>query len=163
MATTMTPDEIKSLKGRGWLHNKGTDSFSARVITVNGQVTADQLQAVAEAARKYGSGDVTFTSRQTIEVLGVPAQKTDDFEAAVAAAGMSVGGTGPKVRPVTACKGTVCPRGIRANSAASFTRCASPPERVVAGCPRVIYPSPTSCKVLNLRANPVMFEKSSTA
>ena len=112
MATTMTPDEIKALKGRGWLHNKGTDSFSARVITVNGKVTADQLQAVAEAARKYGSGDVTFTSRQTIEVLGVPAQKTDDFEAAVAAAGMSVGGTGPKVRPVTACKGTVCPRGI---------------------------------------------------
>ena len=112
MATTMTPDEIQALKGRGWLHNKGTDSFSARVITVNGKVTADQLHAVAEAARKYGSGDVTFTSRQTIEVLGVPAQKTDDFEAAVAAAGMSVGGTGPKVRPVTACKGTVCPRGI---------------------------------------------------
>ena len=56
-----------------------------------------------------------------------------------------------------------CPRGIRANSAASFTRCASPPERVVAGCPRVMYPSPTSCKVLNLRANPVMCEKSSTA
>ena len=41
MATTMTPDEIKALKGRGWLHNKGTDSFSARVITVNGKVTAD--------------------------------------------------------------------------------------------------------------------------
>ena len=112
MATTMTPDEIKAFKGRGWLHNKGTDSFSARVITVNGKVTADQLLAIAEAARKYASGEVTFTSRQTIEVLGVPAQKTGDFEAAVAAAGMSVGGTGPKVRPVTACKGTVCPRGI---------------------------------------------------
>ena len=93
MATTMTADEIKALKVKGWLHNKGTDSFSARVITVNGKVTADQLQTVAEAARKYGSGDVTFTSRQTIEVLGVHAAKTCDFEAAIAAAGMAVGGT----------------------------------------------------------------------
>ena len=31
------------------------------------------LQAVAEAARKFGTGEVTFTSRQSIEVLGVPA------------------------------------------------------------------------------------------
>ena len=112
MATTLTPDEIKAFKGKGWLHNKGSDSFSARVITVNGKVSADQLQAVAEASRKYGSGEVTFTSRQTMEVLGVPATSTADFEAAISAAGMSIGGTGPRVRPITACKGTVCPRGL---------------------------------------------------
>ena len=73
MSTTLTQDEIKAFKGKGWLLNKGTDSFSARVVTVNGKVSADQLVAVAEAARKFGSGDVTFTSRQGIEVLGVPA------------------------------------------------------------------------------------------
>jgi dissimilatory sulfite reductase (desulfoviridin) alpha/beta subunit len=112
MATTLTPEEIKKLKGKGWLHNKGTDAFSARVITVNGKVSADQLQAVAEAARKYGSGEVTFTSRQTMEVLGVGIGSIDAFEAAVAEAGMSIGGTGPRVRPITACKGTVCPRGL---------------------------------------------------
>lgn len=112
MATTLTPEEIKAFKGKGWLHNKGTDAFSARVITVNGKVSADQLQAVADAARKFGSGEVTFTSRQTIEVLGVPAGSTDAFEAAIVAAGMSIGGTGPRVRPITACKGTVCPRGL---------------------------------------------------
>ena len=112
MATTLTQEEIKSFKGRGWLLNKGTDTFSARVVTVNGKVSADQLQAVAEAARKFGSGEVTFTSRQGIEVLGVPADKTAAFEDALASAGLSVGGTGPKVRPVTSCKGTVCPRGL---------------------------------------------------
>lgn len=112
MATTLSPEEIKALKGRGWLHNKGTDAFSARVITVNGKVSADQLQAVADAARKYGSGEVTFTSRQTMEVLGVGVGSVDAFEAAVAQAGMSIGGTGPRVRPITACKGTVCPRGL---------------------------------------------------
>ena len=112
MSTTLTQDEIKSFKGRGWLLNKGTDTFSARVVTVNGKVSADQLLAVAEAARKFGSGEVTFTSRQGIEVLGVPADKTADFENALAPAGLSVGGTGPRVRPVTSCKGTVCPRGL---------------------------------------------------
>jgi dissimilatory sulfite reductase (desulfoviridin) alpha/beta subunit len=112
MATTLSPEEIKALKGRGWLHNKGTDSFSARVITVNGKVSAQQLQAVADAAQKYGSGEVTFTSRQTMEVLGVAVSSIDAFEGAIAAAGMSIGGTGPRVRPITACKGTVCPRGL---------------------------------------------------
>ena len=112
MSTTLTQDEIKAFKGKGWLLNKGTDSFSARVVTVNGKVSADQLVAVAEAARKFGSGDVTFTSRQGIEVLGVPVGKTADFENALAAAGLSVGGTGPRVRPVMSCKGTVCPRGL---------------------------------------------------
>lgn len=112
MATTLAPEQIKALKGRGWLHNKGTDAFSARIITVNGKVSAEQLQAVAQAARRHGSGEVTFTSRQTIEVLGVGVDSIDAFEAAVAEAGMSIGGTGPRVRPVTACKGTVCPRGL---------------------------------------------------
>ena len=112
MATTLTQEEIKSYKGRGWLLNKGTDTFSARVVTVNGKVSTDQLRAVADAAQKYGTGEVTFTSRQGIEVLGVPAGKTAAFEAELASAGLSVGGTGPRVRPVTACKGTVCPRGL---------------------------------------------------
>ena len=112
MATTFSADEIKSFKGRGWLLNKGTDTFSARIVTTNGKVSADQLQAVAEAARKFGTGEVTITSRQGIEVLGVSAEKTAAFESKLASVGLSVGGTGPKVRPVTSCKGTVCPRGL---------------------------------------------------
>ena len=112
MSTTLTQDEIKAFKGKGWLLNKGTDSFSARVVTVNGKLSVDQLLAVAEAARKFGSGEVTFTSRQGIEVLGVPADKTADFENALAPVGLSVGGTGPRLRPVMSCKGTVCPRGL---------------------------------------------------
>ena len=112
MATTMTADEIKALKGRGWLLNKGTDTFSARVVTMSGKVSADQMQAIAAAARKYGSGALTLTSRQSVEVPGVPAMSVEAFEAEMAAVGLSVGGTGPRVRPVTSCKGTVCPHGL---------------------------------------------------
>jgi dissimilatory sulfite reductase (desulfoviridin) alpha/beta subunit len=109
---TIGQEEIKKLKSRGWLYNKGTDAFSARIITVNGKVNSKQLVAVAEAAEKYGVGQITFTSRQTMEVLGVSLSKIDDFEKIISAAGLSIGGTGPKVRPITACKGTVCPRGL---------------------------------------------------
>ena len=112
MVTTLDAEEIKTLKARGWLLNKGTDMFSARIVTVSGKVSAEQMQAIAAAARKYGSGDVTLTSRQSVEVPGVPAASVEAFEAAMAAVGLSVGGTGPRVRPVTSCKGTVCPHGL---------------------------------------------------
>ena len=108
----MTTEEIKALKGRGWLLNKGGDTFSARVVTVNGKVTAEQMQALAAAARQFGHGEVVLTSRMSVEVPGVPASMIEPFEAALAAVGLSVGGTGPRVRPVVACKGTLCPHGL---------------------------------------------------
>lgn len=108
----MTAEEIKALKGRGWLVNKGGETFSARVVTANGKVTVDQMQALAAAARQFGRGEVTLTSRMSVEVPGVPASMIGMFEAALAAVGLSVGGTGPRVRPVVACKGTLCPHGL---------------------------------------------------
>ncbi len=49
-AKTISEEEVKRLKGLGFLNNKGTDCFSARVITGNGRVTADTLRALADAA-----------------------------------------------------------------------------------------------------------------
>ena len=89
----MTAEEIKTLKGRGWLLNKGTDTVSARVVTVNGKVSAEQMQAVAAAAQRFGNGIVTLTSRLSMEVPGVPVAMIEPFEAALAAVGLSVGGT----------------------------------------------------------------------
>lgn len=51
-ALTVSKEEEKRLKGQGFLNNKGTDDFSARVITVNGKVTAAQHKCMAEAARE---------------------------------------------------------------------------------------------------------------
>ncbi len=108
----MTNEKIRTLKGRGWLLNKGGGTFSARVVTVNGKVTAEQMQALAAAAQRFGRGEVALTSRMSVEVPGVPASMVEEFEAALAAVGLSVGGTGPRVRPVVACKGTLCPHGL---------------------------------------------------
>ena len=60
-ALTVSKEEEKRLKGQGFLNNRGTDEFSARVITVNGKVTAAQHRCMAEAAEKFGNGNLTYT------------------------------------------------------------------------------------------------------
>ncbi len=42
MGCTIKPDEIKRVKGLGFLNNKGTDLFNGRIITVNGKINADK-------------------------------------------------------------------------------------------------------------------------
>lgn len=108
---TITASEEKRVKALGFLRNKGTDCFSARVITVNGKITADQSICIAEAAKRYGNGIVTMTTRLTIECQGVPYDKIEDFRRYIAKAGLTTGGTGAKVRPVVSCKGTTCQYG----------------------------------------------------
>jgi len=113
MATlTISPQDEKRVKGMGFLSNKGTDNFSARVITVNGKITAQQMKSISEAAEKFGNGVVTFTTRLTVEVQGIPYEKIEEFKAYIESAGLAVGGTGPKVRPVVSCKGTTCRFGL---------------------------------------------------
>ena len=58
--TISKEEEQSSLKGLGFLNNKGTDNFSARVITVNGKVTVAQHRCLADAAEKFGNGNLTF-------------------------------------------------------------------------------------------------------
>ena len=106
------PDDIKRVKGQGFLNNKGTDCFNARILTTNGNVTTDQIRAIAEAADKFGSGRVQFTSRMTVELPGIPYEKIEDFQAFLGEHGLYTGGTGPKVRPVVSCKGTTCQYGL---------------------------------------------------
>lgn len=108
---TVSADEEKRVKGLGFLNNKGTDNFSARVITVNGKISSAQCHCIAKAAEKFGNGNITFTSRMTVEVQGIPYEKIDAFRAFIAEEGLSTGGTGPLVRPVVSCKGTTCGHG----------------------------------------------------
>lgn len=109
---TVSAENQKRVKALGFLVNKGTDNFSGRIITVNGKITAAQNKCLSEAAALYGNGIVTFTTRLTIEVQGIPYDKIEDFRAYIAKEGLVTGGTGSKVRPVVACKGTTCQYGL---------------------------------------------------
>lgn len=112
MACTIHPDDIKRVKGQGFLNNKGTDNFNARIITTNGKITAKQAAVIAEAAEKFGSGEVTFTTRMTVELPGVPYESIPAFQEFIAQEGLITGGTGAKVRPVVSCKSTTCQYGL---------------------------------------------------
>lgn len=113
MATlTISKEDEKRVKAMGFLSNKGTDNFSARIITVNGKITAAQQRCIAEAAEKFGNGVITFTTRLTVEVQGVPYDKIEEFKEYIAREGLITGGTGSVVRPVVACKGTTCQYGL---------------------------------------------------
>jgi len=108
----VTPEQEKKVKALGFLRNKGTDNFNGRIITVNGKITAAQQRCVAEAAEKFGNGNVLFTTRLTIEVPGIPYDKIEEFRAYIAKEGLETGGTGSKVRPIVACKATTCQYGL---------------------------------------------------
>ena len=47
-ALTISPEDEKRVKGMGFLNNRGTDLFSARVLTTNGKVTAAQHRCMAD-------------------------------------------------------------------------------------------------------------------
>ena len=111
-ALTVSKEEEKRLKGQGFLNNRGTDEFSARVITVNGKVTAAQHRCMADAAEQYGNGKLAYTTRLSVEIPGIPYEKIEEFQAFIAKEGLMTGGTGAKVRPVVSCKGTTCQYGL---------------------------------------------------
>ena len=101
-------EDIARVKALGFLRNRGTDCFSGRIVPEGTVFTAQQLAAVARLAEQYGSGKVIFTARLTAEVPGIAYDKIDEVIAEGAKSGLSFGGTGAKIRPVVACKGTTC-------------------------------------------------------
>lgn len=109
----LSADEIKRVKGLGCLQDKRFDDvFNIRVITRNGKLTSAEQKAVADVAEKFGSGEVTMTTRLTLEVQGVPYDNINDLIEFLGNAGLETGGTGSMVRPVVSCKGTTCQYGL---------------------------------------------------
>ena len=110
---TVAPGEVARIKGLGFLRDKTTpDKFNCRVITRNGKITSDESRAIADAAEKFGNGEIAMTSRMTVEVQGIPYESIDAFISFLHERGLETGGTGPKVRPVVSCKGTTCQYGL---------------------------------------------------
>lgn len=109
----LSPEEIKRVKALGCLQDKRyPDVFNVRIITRNGKVTSEEYRTVAEGAERFGSGEITMTSRLTLEIQGVKYENIDALIAFLAENGLETGGTGSLVRPVVSCKGTTCQYGL---------------------------------------------------
>ena len=110
---TVSAEDVTRVKALGFLWDKTTeDCFNGRVITRNGKITAAECEAVAEAARRFGSGEVAMTTRLTMEVQRVPYANIEPMREFLAEHGLETGGTGKKVRPIVSCKGTTCQYGL---------------------------------------------------
>ena len=97
-----------AVKGKGFLRNRGTDMFSGRIVAPGTVFTAENFKDISDIAEKFGNGKLICASRQAVEIPGIA---FENIEAAIAYAeerDLHFGGTGAKVRPVTACKGTTC-------------------------------------------------------
>jgi len=105
---SITKEDITKVKGRGFLINRGTECFSGRVVSVGGVYTANQLRVISECAEKFGNGSICFTARLSAEITGIPFEKIPAAEAFLSENGLYFGGTGAKIRPIAACKGTTC-------------------------------------------------------
>lgn len=112
MAANITPEIRTALKGVGILSNRDMEHFSIRIITENGVLNAQQVAALTEVARRYGDGSIAMTARMTLELGGFRYENLASARELIEQAGLETGGTGKKVRPVVACKGTVCVFGL---------------------------------------------------
>ena len=121
--------------------------FNIRVITRNGKITAEEQRVIAEAAERYGSGEVTMTTRLTLEIQCVPYDKLDELRAFLADAGLQTGAPARWLRPIVSCKGTTCQYGLldsfglseklheRFYWATTTSRCPHKFKIAVGGCP----------------------------
>ena len=108
----ITDAEKKALKGRGYIMNRDGEHFIARIITEDGVLSSQEMITAAQAAEKFGNGNVAMTTRMTIEVQGLTYENIEPFDQFLKERGLYTGGTGARVRPIITCKGTVCVHGL---------------------------------------------------
>ncbi|HSQ87317.1 4Fe-4S binding protein [Romboutsia sp.] len=107
----ISKDEISRLKGEGILAQKQEGYFSIRILSRAGNFTAKQLNDLAQLSQKYGNGYLGVTTRLAIEIPWIKYEDIENLKADLKEAKLAHGGTGKKVRPLVACKGTVCQHG----------------------------------------------------
>lgn len=104
----ISKEDLARVKGQGFLINRGTECFSGRIVSIGGVYTAEQMKLLGECAERFGNGSIVFTSRLSAEIVGIPYENIEPARAFLAKYNLYFGGTGAKVRPITACKGTTC-------------------------------------------------------
>ncbi|MCC0637208.1 MULTISPECIES: 4Fe-4S binding protein [unclassified Clostridioides] len=108
----ISKDEKARLKAEGILAQSQEGYFSIRILSRAGNFTAEQLINLSKLSEKYGRGYLGVTTRLAVEIPWIKYEDIDLMKEDLKAVGLKHGGTGKKVRPLVACKGTVCQHGI---------------------------------------------------
>ena len=105
---SLTNEQIMKVKGQGFLRNRGTDLFSGRIVAPGTIFTAEDFENISKIAKTYGNGKVFATARPCVEVPGIPFEKIEEVQKFASEHNLYFGGTGAKIRPIAACKGSTC-------------------------------------------------------
>ncbi|MBP2669878.1 MAG: nitrite and sulphite reductase 4Fe-4S region, partial [Deltaproteobacteria bacterium] len=98
----MNDADYKELKKGGMMRQAEAGLFSVRLHVVGGRLDTKQLQAIHDAADRFGRGEVHLTTRQGVEIPNVPHDSLSALKEHLAPSGVGVGVCGPTVRTVTA-------------------------------------------------------------
>ncbi len=99
------------MKGLGFLLQNDKEHYAVRILGRAGNFTTEELKNINYLADKYGRGYVGMTTRLQIEIPWIKDEDAEKFMEEAKKLGLRHGGTGLKVRPLIACKGTVCLHG----------------------------------------------------
>lgn len=108
----ISTDELSKLKSEGIIAQKQDGYFSIRILSKSGNFTAKQLEDLAKISKKYGRGYIGVTTRLAIEMPWIKYDDINNVKKELKEVELNHGGTGKKVRPLVACKGTICQHGI---------------------------------------------------
>ena len=100
----MSAEETQIAKWYGVYATRHPGSFMARIVVPGGVLTATQARVIADAAEAYALGQVTLTTRQSIQLHWLKLRILPDLLRALGSGGLSTfHGCGDVTRNVTAC------------------------------------------------------------
>jgi sulfite reductase (ferredoxin) len=105
--------DLKAVTGpMGLAEQRESGLWMLRARLVAAAILPHQMRAMAEISNRHGSGVLHFTTRQNVQIHGVPLAKVADALEALHAAGLATKGAGGNaVRNVATCPDAgICPR-----------------------------------------------------
>lgn len=112
MSSELTYDEKMNFKKMGILPQKQNGYYTIRFLSKVGYFEADEIVALSNIAKKYGNGEVSLTSRLTVEIPYIEEKNIEKVLTYAKENELRIGGAGKTVRAVIACKGNVCIHGL---------------------------------------------------
>ena len=108
----LTLKEKQILKAKGILNQKQEEFYAIRFLSKVGYFKAEEMIALSEIAKEYGNGELSLTSRLTVEIPYIKEENIDKVVEISRKKGLRIGGAGKTVRAIVTCKGTVCKHGL---------------------------------------------------
>jgi len=98
------------LKKGGYIVQRDPQYFTVRLRVAGGNLSSEQLKALANIASKYGQGKVHITTRQGVQIPYVKFESFGEITEELKKIGAPPGSCGPRVRNISACVGAPeCP------------------------------------------------------